>query len=252
MAKEHGTKHEFVRETTEHLRKSKRENIRIPEENYKDVRLALNDLNLTFQKIYDYCVVGGLVMRRPEMIEFIRKHVDKYRKRSAEERVTRFKGKKEVKFKDTCHNIWVMAYDYDFKAFNDYIIEENIRKSWVFDCLIFDGLLVRDPVFLEMIERNKSMGVNKRKQAVARLSKDPFVSTLTDVESEKLMDLFTKEYDQKKYDQSLYPEHVAKNIDWEESDEDKALDEELNALFQKRRVAHNRINKLLEPVDDVE
>lgn len=238
--------------TGKRIRKERQVMFRLPKDKMDELKKLINKYELSsMQELFDYLIVSGIVFRKPEILDFIRKYKKKYKKRSRQERLSRLKKAKRPNMPKTTdlYSRNVHMYHEDYKAFKDYIIEENIAQQWVFNILFIDGFLKEEPAIINLITRARDLEINKRKKAVARLSNDEFVSALSEYDANLIMEKLTEEYDKKEFDPEIqeFISNVLNNKIKEETN-DNELNTRLEAKLTRLRQSRARsINIITAP-----
>jgi hypothetical protein len=239
------------------IKKSRKINVKLPEERYSALKAKIKEHGLTgLQALFDAVIVGGVVMRRPESIDLIRKHKHKYKEIFKQESLARL-GKVEAPIRAKERIVPCFMYNQDFKALNDFVIEENIKRQWIFMCLFIDSFLDGDEEGIKtLIKRHKDLSVGKRKAAIARLSNDKFIKTLPMEDAESILVQMTKEYDEKKFDASL-SELINFSIEAkkkaQEKNEEAEEDEEFNRKIRSIEFSKvHDVTRATKIVDDVD
>lgn len=237
-------------------KKNKKIHFRVPLSKVDALRekIKANGLRGT-QHFFDALIISGIVMRRPEAIELIRKYKPKYKEIFKQESLHRLKGTPKPEQEDGLF-ITVFMYKQDFMALNDFVVEENIKRQWVFNILFIDSFLDNEEEgVMKLIERYKSLKISKRKAAIARLANDKYVDTLDKDDAEMILEQMTKEYDEKIFDASL--ESMIKfSIETKEKARLKNAESEEEELFNaKVRELESRkktysVNKIISPIEE--
>ena len=190
-------KQDFYKNST--LRKSTKVIVRFAKSKNLAIREAIKSHGIKgLQETFDILVVSGIVFRKPEVINFLRDNVQKYRDYYKQERVARLK---KTEF-ERCefYSVAVWMYESDLLALNHFTIEENLKKQWIFRMLFEDGLLDNHPDIIELINNNKELKIASRKKSIARLSNDEYINRLNEEESSIILSKLTEEYDEKVFD----------------------------------------------------
>lgn len=239
------------------LKKNKKIHIKLPADKFEALRAKVKGTKLKgMQYFFDAVIVGGVVMRRPEAIELIRKYKQKYKDIFVQQSLARL-GKVEKPQIPKQHTIACFLYSQDYKALSDFTIEENIKRQWIFNCLFIDAFLENDePAIYSLIDRHIALDIGKRKAAVARLANDKFIHTLDEVDAEAILDQMTKEYDNKKFDASLEElikfsiQAKNKNLEKnEEAEEDEAFMNKIRSLEVSQAAS---ITQIIKPKQDID
>lgn len=226
------------------IRKSKKVTIRIPDDAHKEVRKFLNDYDLKgVQELFDIVVVSGIVFRRKEILELVRDFIGKHQQAARAKKTGFLNGvsSKDEPLKD----LPAYLYETDFKALNEYLIEENVKKQHLWMAIFVDGVANRDPRIIDLVKRSKGLNIQKRKKAVARLTDDKWITALPMSEASKLLEKFTEEYDNK---------IISENVEEFLSEEKKILIEDEDDLSLKRnqirKARIKEIRKVVEPIEE--
>lgn len=231
------------------IKKDKQIAIRLPEETLKEIKKQLPFDGLkTFQQLFDYLIVSGIVFRKPEVIDLIRKHKEKYRQISVQEKLSRL-GKAPklptVKMKTTIAQL----YRADFMAFKQFCLEESVTQANIFRILFIEGFLGRDEGLLKMINKAKELQVEKRTKTIARLTNDEYVFALDVDETKTILEELTANYDNRENFSEEIQQFIFQRMS--EKDEDVVLEEELDRkLARLRKERTKKINKLIEEALD--
>ena len=232
------------------LTKDKKVMVRFPRRSLKIIKKKIQEHELkSMQELFDCMIISGIVFRKKEILEFVRENVPKYQKISAQEKLSRL-GKAEKPPKIDMYGVNMTMYNNDYLAFKNYIVEENIQQQWLWNILFEDGFSMDEPCIIDLVERAKKLEINSRKKAIARLTNDEYITTLSTVEADKILEKITEEYDNKKFDASLEAiieskielEKSVKNLE-DEEDLDSELAKKMENLRRSRGVKIQHLTK---------
>ncbi len=218
------------------LRKDVRLSVRIPKEKYSRLKELFSKHGLRgIQELFDVLVVSGIVFRNAEVIEFVRAGKQKEKDRFSEQSKAKFGWitSDDTLPKADSVDARCLMYTQDYKAFCDYIIEENIKKQWVWNILLVDGFLAEPPFMIELINKWKSLHITARKKAVVRLANDEYITTLSPADAEKILDEATREYDNRVFDASIEA-MIEEKLKIKEKEEEEAEEQELDDALNKK------------------
>jgi hypothetical protein len=248
------TKPDFVRNNS--VRKEKRIMVRIPERSMIQIKKLMNQYQLKgIQALFDILIISGIVFRRVEIIEFIRSHKEKYLEVYKQQNLARM-GLAEKIEPEKMYGVNMFMYTSDFVAFKNYVIEENIKQQWVWSILFEDGFSKEEPCIIDLINRSKQLDISGRKKAIARLSKDEYVSVLSPDVANKILDQLTEEYDESKFDDSIeaaIESRLKLKEKEKEAEEEAEIDMELTNKIREVRLSRGRqMSNISKPVLDNE
>ena len=238
------------------LRKERRIMVRFPRRSLQKVRNLIVKYELKgMQDLFDSLVVGGLVFRRSEIIDFIREHRPKYEELHKLNNLSRL-GKAKKPEQLEMYGINMVMYNHDHTAFKNYIIEENIKQQWVWTILFEDGFAAEAPPIVALVQRQSKLEITSRKKAVARLANDEYIRVLPTSEAEFILNQLTTEYDNREFDDSL-EEVIKAKIALKEAEEAKEEEDLLekdfdNKIINLRRSRAQKINEISKPKLDLE
>lgn len=245
--------HDFKKPISSSIKKTSREIVRFDKTKLPLLKKLLIKYKLQgFQQLFDYVVISGIVFRRPEILSLVRENVDKYKKYFNEERMARLKG---VDFQRVIlHQNVGKLYPNDQIALNEFVVEENVRKQWLFRILIEDGFLMEHSSVIDLIKKSQDADITKRKKTIARLLDDKYIQRLSLEDSNVILEKLTEEYDKNIFDDSF--ESVLKfKTELNETLASQQEEEEFEKEFEKklanlRKSRAREINVNLEPFDD--
>lgn len=245
---------DFVRQPNA-LHKSKKVKFYVPKECWPSMKAKFKEKNLRgLQELFDAAIVGGVVMRRPEAINLVRKYKQKYKEKTADLTRERFAG---TYVKQDRLPVYCFMYSHDFKALIDFVAEENTKRQWVFNALVLDSFLYNDEKELnDLIDRHKNLKIGKKKAAISRLTNDKYIVSLSEEDANAILEQMTKEYDEKKFGSSIESliassDAVQKRIEEKnaEIDEDREFNKKVNSIHSSRAVSMRKIIAVDEDID---
>lgn len=242
------SKQDFVRNNS--IRKEKKIMVRVPEKFMPTIKKLMQKYELKgIQALFDILVISGLVFRRAEIVEFVRANKNKYLETYKQQCLSRI-GKAPKVEVEKMYGVNLFMYASDFRAFKEYIIEENIKQQWVWNILFADGFAQEESCVIDLINRSKELNISERKKAIARLSKDEYVSVLPEDIAGKILDQLTEEYDERIFDDSIEAAIESRlklkekeQEEQEEAELDLDLKNKISALRTSRNKAMNNISK---------
>ena len=248
------TKLDFV--PSNPLRKERKIMVRFPRRSLKKVRQLMTKYEVkSMQALFDSLVIGGLVFRRAEIIEFIRKHRPEYERIHKLHNLAKI-GKAEKPEVLDMYGINMAMYNADHVAFKGYIVEENIKQQWVWSILFEDGFAAEEAVIVDLVKRHVKLNISSRKKAIARLSNDEYIRVLPEHDAAQILDQMTLEYDNRQFDDSLAGVIEAKlNLKQkeEEQQEEDILEKDLNDKIRNLRMSRSRrVKDISKPKLDLE
>lgn len=237
------------------LHKSKKVKFYLPTECWPALKAKFKEKNLRgLQELFDAAVVGGIVMRRPEAINLVRKYKQKYKDITFDMTRQRFAGTYE---RQDRMPVFCFMYSHDFKALIDFVAEENIKRQWIFNALFLDSFLHNDEKELyDLIDRHKNLKIGKKKAAISRLTNDKYIVSLSEEDANAILEQMTREYDEKKFGTSIESlistsEAIKKRIEEKnaEIEEDREFNKKVNSIHSTRAPS---IRKLTTPDEDID
>lgn len=248
-------KREFLSVADAHVKKQKLINFRMPKDKMIEIRAKTKAMGMRgIQTTFDYLVVTGLCTRNPKVIDFINSKKEEYKKKNADMKASFFGPKESIIRKQPDYQETKIAmYASDFKTLNDTAIDLGLKRQWIFEILFLDAFLKDEPFAVEIIEFGIKNKIQKRKNAVARLSEEKYIIMLEDPLARKILDKLTDEYDNKQnldpdlsLDTLTFFKKEVTNQQEEKTEEDLELDKELENLQGKRISISKKINKLVD------
>lgn len=213
------------RGNSEQLRKSKKLLCKIP----KDIKEKIDNELMekysvnSYQAIFDYLVISGVVYFNREIIGLIDDNISEFIERDKLAKLARLKKCDPPEYPDYHSNTFHM-YPKDFKGFKDFVIEKNYSQQWVFE-ILFREFAKENPIIVDFLKRGKDLDVRKRKKQVARLSEDEWVKRLSEDDSKIILAQLTENYDNNKFSEHLQAE-IDKFLETAQTEADEGLDEE--------------------------
>lgn len=245
---------DFVKNNS--IRKEKKIMVRIPERSMPQIKKLMQQYEIKgIQGLFDILIISGVVFRRSEIIEFIRSHKQRYLNVYKQQNLARM-GKAKKIVPEKMYGVNLFMYASDFRAFKEYIIEENIKQQWVWSILFEDGFAKEEPCIIDLVNRANKLNISGRKKAIARLANDEYVSVLPEELANKILDQLTEEYDESKFDDSIEAaiESRLKLAEKEkEAQEEIEIDMELANKIRALRAGRSmKIAHIIKPVLDSE
>lgn len=202
----------------------------------------------SFQELFDYLVVSGVVYLKPSILEFLKKEMPKYKEKYVKMSLAKL-GQAEMPEYDTFIQIQAFMYEQDFHAFNNFCIENNVKPVWVYHCLFVDGFVAENPTIIDLIKECKEKKIRSRKNTVARLSKDKYIEVLSSADCRALLTHLTKKFDAKEFDANLMVEALELESELKEKDADNEINQELNNKFNAiKELRDKALNDAVEPI----
>lgn len=234
------------------VRKEKRFNYRCPRwaatKMLREGLLKKHDLK-SFQELADYLIVSGVIYLKPEILEFLKKTVKKYKAKFAQQSMAKL-GKAEPIESEKYMQLNCMFYEQDFLNFQNFCIENDVRPVWVVHSLVVDGFCGEEPVILQLIKDCKSKKIRSRKNTVARLVKDVYIDVIDQETCKSILSHLTKKFDNKEFDALVIDQMMQVRQDVEaveeEDEETKALNKKFSAIKKQRSL---EISEAVNPVD---
>lgn len=224
-----GRKRKFQEGRNEFL-KSKKQILKVPSEvNSKIKKEYLKKYGLkSFQELFDYLVVSGIVYLDSDVISIIDNQIDFYKKRDAQAKLARL-GKAEAPIYPKYIEKIFMMYPKDFAAFGRYITEKNYAKQWVSE-ILFSEFVNDNPKLISIIDRAQNLDVRKRKNQISRLAQDEWIMCLDENDSLKILEQLTDSYDNRKFSNLIQNEIIK----FHQKTKDEEVEEELELEMQKK------------------
>ncbi len=235
-----GKKRDCKRITDPELRKERKVMIRIPEHFMPQIKTLFTKYELKgIQYLFDILIVGGIVFRRKEIIQFIRDNKQKYKDLNTQYNLSKLGVVDKIK-SPKMYGVNVAMYNADHRAFKDYILEENIKQQWIWEILFVDGFNNEEKCVIDLIERSKALKLSSRKKAIARLSNDEYITALPTQEANRILNQLTTEYDERSFDDSI-EQAIESRLQLRAKElakkEDKELDDGLNKKIMSLRMS---------------
>lgn len=202
----------------------------------------------SFQTLYDYLIVSGVIFLKREIIELVREKSKALKERTRNIRVQCLSGNPTGEVERKKFN--PVMYEKDYEALGRFCIEENLKKHWVFESLLRE-FVEGNPIIINHIDYCKKLNVTQRKKQLARVAKLEYIYMLDAKDAEEILKRNTEKYDKKDYDSSLIQEDLNNILNRVAKDQ---LDEEESASFESKinRLAQRRgivMEQIMSPVD---
>lgn len=233
------------------ITKDIRQGIKIPVKMYTDIKTnLLKKYNLkSFQALYDYLIVSGVVYLKKDILEVVRSRVPEYNERYKQAKLARL-GKAEKVDREVKHVVCMM-YDRDFNSLQNFCIEEQIKKFWVIE-ILFEEFWKENPIILDHIATCQRLNVTERKKQISRLLNDEYIVVLPEREAEEILDRLTEKYDKRDYGGLIQEEleAIKKRAELKRTEEE-VVEDEFNKKLKNLRMSRTRaVNAIAEPIDD--
>lgn len=204
----------------------------------------------SYQELFEYLIVSGVIYLRPEIINFVKIEIVKYKTRSTQSYLSRF-GKAERPVYDRYMQLQSFMFEQDFHALNNFCIENNVKPVWVYHCLFVDGFCNENPIILDLIKDCKDKKIRSRKNVVARLVKDKYIEVLGAADCQMLLSHLTKKFDKKEFESNLISEVISLENQLSKEETKNEIDEELDAKINSiRKSREKELDDAVEPVDE--
>lgn len=197
-------------------------------------------------EFFDHIIVGGIAYLNHDICQLVIDKSKKVREDFSANAGARFreggdKGRKKTK------QIIFWLYPRDFDSLNRWAIQKNIYKQWIYNILL-EEFVARNPIVLKFVEYCKTLDINKKKTRLAHVSQDSYILALPVQESKVLLDRFTENYDNKKFDNELIKEIIElkekqEKTKKEEEDLEEGLQQKIATLREKRRQTQEKISQ---------
>lgn len=220
------------------IKKEKKLTVRFPKDKVDEIKSLCKENGLKgIQELFDVLIVSGLVFRNAKVIEYVREKKQEEKERYRIESMGKLGWSEPVDKQNTWETKCFM-YNQDHKAFCDYLIEENIKKQWVWNILLVKGFLAQEPFIIDLINKWKDLKISARKKAVVRLSSDEYITVLPRDDANKILEEATKDYDNRVFDSSIedmIKERLRSQQKEDQEEEDAELESELNKKIETLR-----------------
>jgi len=204
----------------------------------------------SFQELFDYLVVSGVVYLKPSILEFLKKEMPKYKDKYVQMSLAKF-GKTDAPEYDRYMQLQAFMYEQDFHAFNNFCIENNVKPVWVYHCLFVDGFCAEAPEIIDLIKECREKKIRSRKNTVARLVKDKYIDVLSSRDCNSLLAHLTKKFDKKEFDENLLVEFIENENRVKEKETEQQIDDELNSKFDSIKQSREKeLEDAVEPILD--
>lgn len=249
VGRKEGVKDPFLKPKTKTLRKNKKQIVKIPVEVNKKIKEELLEKYglKSYQALFDYLVVSGVVFLRPEVIKIVDDNIQEYIERDKKAKLSRFGKIEAPEFPEYCTPKTFQMYLKDFKTFSDFAIERNYAKQWIME-ILFSEFSKENEDLIALISKAQKLNVRKRKKQVARLLDDEWITCFSPEESKEMLAQFTENYESGNLDSLIQEEIYKLNVRKRE----RESEEEEEAQFQKkmenlRSARHKRAGHLMTP-----
>lgn len=241
--------------------KDRKVDLPFPREDWILVKEKAFGMNLKMQALWDILMVQGLVYRTPIVLEMIERYAPKYHKAQCE--LNKLVIERQP-FKD--HWFWQMnngrkaeprffLFSHDYLAIRHFSTDKRIAVRHIIWALFIDAFLSNDPDFDKFIKEAQSSRSFKKKKVIQRLVRDDYISALSVVESEKLLEQLTLEYDESIKPLEATPPSIVDDLILSEIEkENDELDKQLLSRQKEIKEKRNKIIKatLPEPENELE
>lgn len=245
------TKLKVGKDKRKQFTKTKRVSAKIPKDLWKKIGPLKKKYNIkSNQAIFDYLVVSGVIYFDRPIIELIDSELGFFIERNTQMQLSKL-GKCDPPEMPETHFTNFLLYPKDLKALNDFCIEKNSAKQWIFEILFRAFVEEREEV-ISLILKNQGLKVRERKKQIARLAEDKWVKILPADDQKAILDKLTRSYEERSFDTSLQSEIdeiIRKKA--QEMSEERILEEELNKKIQSMRLERtNEMNRLAAPREE--
>ena len=197
-------------------------------------------------EFFEHIVVGGIAYLNHDICELVIERSKKVREDFRTAAGARFKKDAPKQKRKKTKQIIFWIYPRDFDSLNRFAIQKNIYKQWIYRILL-EEFVNRNPIIINFIEYCKKLDINKKKTKLARISEDAYVFALPPLDAKVLLDRFTENYDNKKFDNELIKEMIElqalqEKTEKEEVELEESLQKKLVDLREARRKAQERLS----------
>lgn len=201
----------------------------------------------SFQTLYDYLIVSGIIFLKRELIELVREKSKALKERARNIKRQCLAGNKPGELVRKKFN--PVMYEKDYEALGRFCIEENLKKHWVFESLLRE-FVEGNPIILDHIEACKKLNITQRKKQLARVAKLEYIYMLDEKDAEEILKRNTERYDRKEFESSLLQEEVNNVMNRalkDTADKEAAmLEDKIDRLVRRRGIV---MEQIIAPVD---
>ncbi len=241
----------FTADELKQIRKSVAVKVLFEPNIYAKAKEKFKDLGLRGRShFFDYLVVNGVAYLNHDICNLVIERAKPMREAFRQKCTDRLNGKNKKETGDYKQIIFWM-YPRDFDSLNRFSIQKNIYKMWIYRILL-EELVAENPIIINFIKYCNEIEASKRKTKITYLTQDKYILALPDVEARVLLDKFTENYDNKKFDNELLKESIEiRRLQEKALKEDEELEHSLQSKIVELRAKRKKMmEKLSEPVLD--
>jgi hypothetical protein len=232
--------------------KDVRQSMKIPEKTYRKIKDELLDKYEIkgFQTLFDYLVVSGVVYLKSDVLSVVRSRAPEYAIRFKQERLSRL-GKVQKQKKESISQVVCTMYDRDNLALNNFVMEERIKKFWIFE-ILFDEFAKENTILVEHVKKCKSLNITERKKQVSRLMNDEYITVLHPKDAEEILNILTEKYDNREFGGILQDQiaEVDRRRQQKEKEEEEIEEDFNDKLARLRGLRNFQVRELIDTVID--
>lgn len=243
----------LTKEERKTLSKNKRQGFKIPKSlslKIKNEYLKKYNVN-SFQRLFDYLIVSGLVFLKLDIIELVRKRIPEFQKKYTKKNLAKL-NKQKIESEEIVEEQCVM-YEQDFQSFGKLCVEENFRKFWAIQ-ILFEEFVADNQVIIDHIKRCQELKTEERKKQISRLSGDEYVFILPEEEANKILEIMTERYDNKQFGGQIGQalddifKSLSEKVERQE-ETDKNLEKKAERIKRARQQQAARARAIIVPID---
>lgn len=242
---------EDLESNRKYLAKRRKQNIKFSKSMADKAKTLFEKYDIRgMQELFDHLVVSGVVYFKREIVEVVRARIPEWQERYSKSRISNFGKEKNPEEYDDYYRHTFFMYEKDHAGLANFCIEENLKKFWTVQ-ILFDEFTRENSIILNHIKKCQDLNIMERKKKTVRLLNDQYITMLNEQDSNSILELLTKKYDEKTYGDKFVQEEMLEAL---KKSEKAKQEEDIDASFEKKLLSlrmsrARKLTLLIDPID---